>query len=249
MADIFREVDEDIRHERYLKLWRRYRYWLLGIAVAALGGAVAYVMIDSAGESARQAEGREFAWALAALDAGQSSAAAERLAALAAGSDTGYAALARLAEADARARRGDITSAVIAYDLMADDRRLDPLYRDLAALLAAQRLLDRAPVAEINQRLAALIAGHSAWRPLAMELSGIAELRAGNGSTARAIFAALVGDRSAPLGLRRRAAELLASLGGSLEDAQTSHDAFASGEETDDGGVFDPDDSGERGSE
>ncbi len=241
MADIFREVDEDIRHERYLKLWRRYRYWLLGIAVAALGGAVAYVVIDNARESARQAEGREFAQALAVLDAGRSSEAADRLAELAAGSDTGYAALARLAEADARARRGDITNAVITYDVMAGDRRLDPLYRELAALLAAQRLIDRAPLAEINQRLAALIAGHSAWRPLAMELSGIAELRAGNESTARAIFAELVGDQSAPPGLRRRALELLASLGGSLEDVQASHDAFATGDETGAGEAFDPD--------
>ena len=38
MADIFREVDEDLRHERYLKLWRRWRHWLLGVGVAALGG-------------------------------------------------------------------------------------------------------------------------------------------------------------------------------------------------------------------
>ena len=57
MADIFREVDEDLRHERYLKLWRRWRYWLLGVGVAALGGAVAYVMLADAQESAREAEG------------------------------------------------------------------------------------------------------------------------------------------------------------------------------------------------
>ena len=61
MADIFREVDEDLRHERYLKLWRRggaTGCWAW--AWVALGGAVAYVMLTDAQESARQAEGRQF---------------------------------------------------------------------------------------------------------------------------------------------------------------------------------------------
>ena len=229
MADIFREVDEDIRRERYLKLWRRWRYWLLGVAVVALGAAAAYVVIDDARESARQAEGRQFA---AARDAGRASEAADRFAALAAESGTGYAALARIAEADARARRGDVAGAVAAYDLMARDDRVPALYRDLAALLAAQRSIDRAPAAEIDQRLAPLVIGASPWRPLAAELSGIAALRAGDEGTARAVFAALAGDQAAPIGQRRRAAELLASLGGSLEDVRAGDDSFTAGGET-----------------
>lgn len=219
MADIFREVDEDLRHERYLKLWRRCRYWLLGVGVLALGGAVAVVMLGDAQESARQADGRQFAAAMAEVEVGRGGQAAERLAMLAADSETGYAALARLAEADARARRGDVTNAVHAYDLMAGDSRVDPLYRDLAALLAAQRLIDRAPLVEINQRLAPLLAGDSPWRPLAAELSAIAEMRAGNEAAARGLFAGLVRDAAAPIGLRQRAAELLQSLGGSVEEA------------------------------
>ena len=219
MADIFREVDEDLRHERYLKLWRRWRYWLLGVGVAALGGAAAYVMIADAKESAREAEGRQFAAAIAGIEAGRGAEAVERLAMLAADSETGYAALARLAEADARAGRGDISGAIFVYDQIAADSRLDPLYRDLGALLAAQRLVDRASVGEVNQRIAALLAGQSPWRPLAAELSAIAEMRAGNEEAARGLFAELVSDPGAPLGQRQRAAELLMSLGGDLEAA------------------------------
>jgi hypothetical protein len=102
VADVFREVDEDLRHERYLKLWRRTRYWLLGIVVIALGAAVAYVVISDAQESNRTAEAQQFAAALAVLDAGRTTEAADRFADLATESETGYAALARIAEADAR---------------------------------------------------------------------------------------------------------------------------------------------------
>ena len=219
MADIFREVDEDLRHERYLKLWRRWRYWLLGVGVAALGGAVAYVMLADAQESAREAEGRQFAAAVAGIEAGRGGEAADLLAALAADSETGYAALARLSEADARAGRGDISGAIFVYDQMAADSRLDPLYRDLGALLAAQRLVDRASAEEVNQRLAPLLTSQSPWRPLATELSAVAEMRAGNEGAARGLFAELVSDPAAPLGQRQRAAELLLSLGGDLEAA------------------------------
>ena len=219
MADIFREVDEDLRHERYLKLWRRWRYWLLGVGVAALGGAVAYVLLADAQESARKAEGRQFAAAVAGIEAGRSGEAADLLAALAADSETGYAALARLTEADARAGRGDVSGAIFVYDQMSADSRLDPLYRDLGALLAAQRLVDRASAAEVNQRLAPLLTGQSPWRPLATELSAVAEMRAGNEEAARGLFAQLVSDPGAPLGQRQRAAELLMSLGGDLEAA------------------------------
>ena len=233
MADIFREVDEDLRHERYLKLWRRWRYWLLGVGVAGLGAAVAYVMLSDAQESARKAEGQQFAAAMAEIQAGRGTEAADRLAMLAADAETGYAALARLGEADARARRGDITGAVQIYDLLADDSSIDPLYRDLGALLAAQRLVDRANVSEVNQRLAPLLAGHSPWRPLATELSAIAEMRAGNTEASRALFAELVSDPAAPLGQRQRAAELLVSLGGDLEAALAGGSASPDWEDDD----------------
>ncbi|MDE0051292.1 MAG: hypothetical protein OXO52_16005 [Rhodospirillales bacterium] len=233
MADIFREVDEDLRHERYLKLWRRWRYWLLGVGVAALGAAVAYVMLADAQESARKAEGQQFAAAMAEIQAGRGAEAANRLAMLAADAETGYAALARLGEADARARRGDITGAIQVYDLLAGDSRIDPLYRDLGALLAAQRSVDRASVSEVNQRLAPLLAGNSPWRPLAAEISAIAEMRAGNVEASRALFAELVGDPAAPLGQRQRAAELLVSLGGDLETALAGGGASAQWEDDD----------------
>ncbi|MBR46221.1 MAG: hypothetical protein CMM31_07040, partial [Rhodospirillaceae bacterium] len=61
MADIFREVDEDIRHERYEKLWKRYRWWLLGVVVALIAAVAAYVIIDEQNESLRREEGLRFA--------------------------------------------------------------------------------------------------------------------------------------------------------------------------------------------
>jgi hypothetical protein len=219
VADIFREVDEDIRHERFEKLWRRYRWWLLGIVVALIAAVAAFVIIREQNESLRREEGIQFANALAELEAGQPKSAAMAFKALADGTDSGYLALARLRAADALAEAGDMTGAVALYDELAADDRASLLYRELGILLAAERLLDRASPEEVMQRLAQLVSGDGPWRPMAAELTGLAQMRAGRADAARQIFAALMEDPGAPNGVRSRAQELLASLGGPLETA------------------------------
>jgi hypothetical protein len=214
VADIFREVDEDLRHERFLKLWRRFRWWIGGAAVIIIGAAVAYVVITDAQESARLAESAEFAAALDSFSSGRTSQAVEQFLALAEETDSGYGALARLRAADALLGSGDSTGAVALYDQLAGDGDVPQHYRDLAALLAAERLVDSVPVDEINQRLAPLMTPDNLWQPLAAELSGIAAIKAGRIEAARDIFAALVADGTAPVGVQIRANELLTSLGG-----------------------------------
>ena len=63
-------------------------------------------------------------------------------------------------------------------------------------------------------------------------------MRAGNDAAARAIFAELVRDQAAPLAQRQRAAELLVSLGGDLQEALTGG-ASAEWDEADEAGPAD----------
>jgi hypothetical protein len=220
VADIFREVDEDIRKERYQKLWKRYRWWLLGITLALIIAVAAYVIIKEQNDARRIDEGRQFAAALGELEAGRSKGAADAFLALADSTDSGYLALARLRAADALVQASDITGAIALYDELAGDSRADPLYRELAVLLAAERLLDRAGPEDVMQRLAPLVSGDGPWRSLASEITGIAQIRAGRNDAARAIFTELSDDARAPNGVRSRAQELLTSLGGPLESEQ-----------------------------
>jgi hypothetical protein len=219
VSDIFREVDEDIRHERYNKLWKRYRWWLLGTVVALIAAVAVYVIISEQNEAQRREEGLQFAAALGELEAGRAKEAAERFLALAEDTDSGYLALARLRAADALLQAGDRAGAVAVYDRLSGDDRASLLYRELAALLAAESLLDHATPEEVMQRLAPLVSGTGPWRPMAAELTGLAQIRAGRPEAARQIFAGLVDDPGAPNGVRARAQELLASLGGLREPA------------------------------
>ena len=66
----------------------------------------------------------------------------------------------------------------------------------------------------LTSRLAKLTAADNPWRYSALELSALAQLRAGDTAAARETLASLVDDPRTPPDLGRRAAELLSALGG-----------------------------------
>lgn len=214
MTEIFREVDEDVRHEQMLKLWRTYGKYAIAIAMAVVLGVAGSVGWKEYSLRQRQALGMQFSQALDLLNNDQSALAAERFAGLGEDASDGYAALARLREAQARAAAGDTDQAIATLDALAADDGVAPEMRDLADLLAVLHLLDRGTSDGLEQRLEPLLNAESPWFASAREISGLLAFRRGQTERARTIFAELVADTSAPRGIRSRAADLVAILGG-----------------------------------
>jgi hypothetical protein len=42
MSDIFQEVEEDVRRERYEKLWKKYGNYIIALAVLIVAGVAAW---------------------------------------------------------------------------------------------------------------------------------------------------------------------------------------------------------------
>lgn len=42
MSDIFQEVEEDVRRERYEKLWKKYGNYIIALAVLIVAGVAAF---------------------------------------------------------------------------------------------------------------------------------------------------------------------------------------------------------------
>jgi len=214
VAEIFHEVDEDVRRERYEKLWKAYGKYLVGAVVAIVVATVAVVGWRQYQLSQREAEGERFAAALALAAEGRSTEAATAFAELAGDAGAGYRLLARFQAAAALKASGASDRAVAIYDRIAADGGGGEVLRDLAALLAVQTLFDQAPAAELERRLAPLLGADNPWRYSARELAALVALKSGDRAAAREGFAALADDAAAPAGLRARAAEMLAALGG-----------------------------------
>lgn len=216
MADIFDEVEEDLRADRMRRLLARYGGLLAGAAllvVAGVAGSQGWQWWQ--GRGAGQAAEAYLAAGRAAAEPGaEARAAADRFAAIAAEAPTGYRTLARLRAAALRAEAGDTAGALRQWEDLAADGSINPLYRDLALLMWGLHSLDAGEPSAIEARLAPLAAEGSAWRGSAAEIRALAQLKRGDGEAARRGLTALVADTGVPQGIRDRAGRLLAGLGG-----------------------------------
>ena len=171
MADIFRQVDDDLRRERYEKLWKRYGRYVIAAAVVVVLVVAGTQAWREYRESAREADSEQFNLAMSLAQAGRSAEAINAFAALAADAGSGYAVLARLREAALRAESGDRAGALAVYNGLATDGSADALYRDLAVVLYALNDLDGDDPTALLARLAPLTEGGNPWRFSARELT------------------------------------------------------------------------------
>jgi len=214
VADIFQEVNEEVRRDRAVELWKKYGTYVAGAALAIVLATAGWVGWKEYQVRQQRADGARFAAALELVRQGQTEEGSAALDRLAAEAGAGYRTLARFQLAAARAAAGDKAGAVSAYDEIIADGGADPALRDLATLLAALIEIDSAPADVVERRLAGLADGFGPWRPFARELQAAAMLGAGDREGARKVFAELTDDATAPAGVRARAAEMLAALGG-----------------------------------
>jgi hypothetical protein len=223
-----REVDEAVRQDRWLKLWKQYGTYVVAAVLAVVVGSTAGVGWRAWQDSQRQAEAERYMAALELLRQERPAEAAEALSALAGDTSSGYAVLARLQAAQALGQAGDTAGKLNMLDELTGDSEAAALYRDLGELLAAQEAFGAAGTDDLSSQLAKLTAEGNPWRYSALELSALAQLRAGETEAARATLALLVEDPRVPPDLGRRAAELLSALGGPSA-ADVASDAVAPG--------------------
>ncbi|MBM3554101.1 MAG: tetratricopeptide repeat protein [Alphaproteobacteria bacterium] len=213
MSDIFQEVDEDLRRDRAITLWRRYGKYVIGVAVAIVLATAAQVGWKKYRDTQRERDGDAFAAATELVRVGKTDEAVASYEALAASAKSGYGTLARLRAASGLAAAGKRDEAVALYDRLAKDGGVDAHFAQAAAMHAVLLLVDTANVDELRVRLQPLIGG-GPMRHLAREIDAALKLREKDIEGARRGLTTLVDDAEAPAGVRGRAAELLAAIGG-----------------------------------
>jgi hypothetical protein len=212
MSDIFQEVDEAVRREKLEKLWKRYGNFVIAAAVLVVLGVGAWRGYEW-WEAKRAAEaGAAFDAAAELLEQGKSAEAEAAFARLAGEGTAGYRVLARLREAAALAPR-DPQAAVAAYDAMAKDSSVSPVFQQLASLRAAIILVDTAPLSEITRRLEPLAGPDGSFRHSAREVLALAAFKAGDKAAAKKWFDAIASDVDTPQSLRARVDILMALSG------------------------------------
>jgi hypothetical protein len=217
LADIFQEIDEDVRRDRLQHLWKRYGNYVVGAALLFVLATAAVVGWREYRERQNQAQAQRFIAAMDQATRGEDAAAKEAFAKLAADAGAGYATLARLQEAALLAKGGDAAGAAGAasiYERIAADSRVDQVFRDLAVVMIVQDTIATGEPAKLTQLLAPLLNDKNPWRHSATELSALLAQRAGDQAKAKELYTKLADDLGAPQNMRARATEMLAIIGG-----------------------------------
>ena len=207
MSDIFREVEEDVRRERFEKLWKAYGTYVIAALVLLFAGIGGYQLWQRHDQQEREKISDTL---VAAQRISNPQAAASAFVDLSRTAPKGYSAVARLSEAGAMLMSGQRNEAIDLYKQIASSDS-GPI-GSVARLRAAWALAETASRADLAELLKPLDQPGNAWRENAREVMAYADYRAMDTKSALAKYSELALDPEAPDALRARAKAMAAFL-------------------------------------
>ncbi len=210
---LFREIEEDLRQERFNKLWSKYGTYAIAVVVLAIVGVAGHQYWQSRDHAKRADESAQFSTALRATMENRSAEASQALTKLAETGTNGYALISKFDLAAIKSRDGNKAEAASAYLAIASNKDTTPELRDLATLLSVLQEIDNGDPKMLTDRMAPLVASANPWRFNAKEFTAYLAQRMGENQRAGQLFRELADDATAPQGIRARAAEMSAVLG------------------------------------
>lgn len=207
---LLREVEEEIRREKFAKLWDQYGLAAIGLAGLLVAGVLGFQWWQGKTLEKAQTYGAKYQSALTLAQQGKAAEAEKSFSEIAANGPKGYAVLARLKLAGAKVKAGKNAEAIKLYESIVNDGGADELLAGYARLQAASLRAGIADWTEMQNRLNDLTKASSPWRYSAKELLGIAARRAGKLAEARNYFGQLIADPLVPRSIQARVKILMA---------------------------------------
>lgn len=204
MADLFEEVEEQLRSHRYKTLALKAAPWVVGALLAALVAALAIWGWQTYTQRAANKASENYAAALEAFSQGRNDEAFRLWGEVAQSPSKGYASLALMHQGAVRLEAGKTQEAVKLFDEAAA-KAPNPVIADAARLKSAFALLDTAPYKDMEARLTPLLKDDRPFRVEAREALAFSKLMAGDQAGARGDFVVLSLLSDASEGARQRA--------------------------------------------
>jgi len=209
VTDLFEEVEEQLRSDRYKQLARKALPWVLGITAAAFIAVLGYWGWDTWRTKQVDAASDQYVEAMEAYGQGDRDKARRLWTDISKSQAPAYKALSlmHLAAYELEARK---TAEAVKLLDQAAGAAPDPLIGDAARLKSALALLDTAPRTELEGRLKPLMEDGRPYRVQAREVLAFAKLKAGDTAGARGDFVLISQSLDAGENARGRASAAMA---------------------------------------
>ncbi len=209
---LFREIDEELRNDKMKAFWEKYRFLIAAVIVCAILGAVAFETFKYWREQLKERDAAAYTDALTLALEGKNDLALSELEKIAADNDTGYAQLAQLKMIPLLELEGKKDEALSMLLGISKDKNFAKPLREVAIIALAQRMLnqEKPDFEELQNMLAVLANKDSAWSPLALELSAMAYIKAGDKEKAKERLQLIVNNSEVPAAIRDRIRNMIA---------------------------------------
>ncbi|MBU1378119.1 MAG: tetratricopeptide repeat protein [Alphaproteobacteria bacterium] len=204
MTDLFEEVEEQLRSDRYKQFARKALPWMLGIAAAALIATLGYWGYDSYRNKQIATASEQYSSAVDAMVAGDKTKAQQLWTEVSKSNAKAYKALSLMHLGAFALEARKPADAVKLFDEAAAAAP-DPIVGDAARLKSAFALLDTAPLKDLEGRLKPLMEEGHPYRVQAREALAFAKLNAGDLAGARGDFVLITQSLDAQQGAQARA--------------------------------------------
>jgi hypothetical protein len=184
LSDIFQEVEEDVRRERFEQIWKQYGDYIIAGVALVLIAIAGFELWQRYEENQKLKASETFIAAQQLADAGNINQASAAFEVVSKNAPDGYAKMARLSQAGVLEVDGQRGEALMILKSVAKDDT--GLIGSIARLRAAWILAVDGPRADMDSMLAPLTDPTSPWRFTAREVMAYADYHAGLMRTTKA---------------------------------------------------------------
>ena len=205
--EFVREVDEDIKEEERIKLWKKVFPYVVSVSLGIIIFTSGYVFWNNYTESLNQQLGDDFTAAVQLAneeDLDASILALDRI--VDEGSD-GYVTLAKMKKASLLIQRGELKLGLNIY-LDLERNAVDQSFRDIASILYVLNSMDTEDPQVLLKKINKLESSQI-WRSSALEMKAFLKLKQNKVEEARKIFEGILNLPSTPSSLATRAKNMV----------------------------------------
>jgi hypothetical protein len=202
-----REVDEELRREQVVDVWKNYGRWIIAAVIGGLAIFAGVLGWNYWTHSSAEAQSVKLQGIYDSLTAGKGAEAKAPLADLAATGGPGARSIAKLLQANQLVEAGKIKEGAAIFGDIANDGAVAQPVRDLALIRQTFVTFDTLAPQTIIDRMKPLATKDSAWLGSAGELVALAYLRLNKPTEARAMYKLIAESENVPDTLRQRAVQ------------------------------------------
>ena len=206
MSDILRQVDEELRQDRLLNLWRRFRVYLISGLILLIGSVLGYQINKSVNQSFYEDEVEKYISAADLVDFNQT---IEGLGKIENSDQLLISRMSQIKIATLLMENGNIQESKAKLLEIINEGKTDDIITDLAIYFYLMSSLNDMPMDEINAYLTINKLENSSFKYLFKETIAIKNLLAGNIKLSKVKFDELINDVNTPREIIIRASKFL----------------------------------------